>query len=379
MDITVSSVLTTCILTSVLIMIVFLLLKNEFVLKMIGPQCLIVVSIVMMIRMFFPIEFTYTYSWYIEDVLTSFRRFFVREIVDSPIRIEVWHVLLVLWSIGIIYTGIKRIFTYINLARFVKLLPEADWNELADKYDFDLSRYEDITKMKVVYFNQFDSPYLIGVKNLTLVLPDREYEKEQFCYIILHEYMHMKNKDIWCKILIDILCIGFWWNPVFVFLKKELFQLIEMRNDMQIIKLLTQQEKIEYMTCLKDVAVELTEKDISFAVAFSNSDLKELDRRMELMAHYKKFKRIPQFIVCISTFILLFLTSAIVIEPFSYDAEEGIPMTKDNTFLVKNGDLYDVYCDGEYFFQTDDLRPFREVTIYNNLEEANFNEREKVD
>lgn len=375
MDLTISSVLTTCILTSLVIVLLGLLFKRGFVLKKIGPHCMIIVFMAIIIRMFFPFEFPYTYSWYIEDVFTPFRRIFTYVILESPMTIKVWNVLIIIWIIGVICEAIRRVYVYKKITRCVSLLPEESWNEIAEKYELDLEKYNDFKRMKVVYFNQVESPYLFGLKKLTLVLPQKKYEKEKFHYIILHEFMHAKNKDIVWKVLIDVLCIAFWWNPVFLYLKKEMFQLLEMRNDMQILSLLSEKEKINYMKCLKDVAIQLTEKDINFAVGFSRGNLKELNRRMDLIAHFKKFARFPQLLLCTSAFILLLLTSTVVVEPYSYDQEdEGTAMTENNTYLIRNGDQYDVYMDGTYIFKTDDLTPFENVKIYDNLEEVNLND-----
>ncbi len=49
-------------------------------------------------------------------------------------------------------------------------------------------------------------------------------------------------------------------------------------------------------------------------------------------------------------------------------------MTDDNTYLIKNGDQYEVYIDGVYIFKTDDLAPFKNVKIYNNSQEVDTND-----
>ena len=60
---------------------------------------------------------------------------------------------------------------------------------------------------------------------------------------------------------------------------------------------------------------------------------------------------------------------------YSFDQDSvGIAMTDDNTYLIKNGDQYEVYIDGVYIFKTDDLAPFKNVKIYNNSQEVDTND-----
>ncbi|MFR7991346.1 MAG: M56 family metallopeptidase [Lachnospiraceae bacterium] len=375
MDLTISSVLTTCIWTSILIVALCVLCKSRVAMKRIGPRCMIIVFMVIIIRMFVPIEFPFTYSWYVEDFLTPFRRLFEFKLLERPVIFKVWHLLIAVWAVGVLLGIVRRVYAYTAFMRYMKLLPEESWHVLAEKYQLDLSRYSQIEQIKIVFCQQVDSPYVFGVKTSYLVLPAKEYAKEQFYYILLHEVMHVRNRDVLWKVLIDLLCTVFWWNPVFYYLKREMFQMIEMRNDMQILSLLSEEEKISYMQCLKDVAVQLAGKDVSFGVAFSRNNLRELHRRMDFIAHFKEFGTCLQLMLCVAVFAFLMLSSVVVVEPYSFDQDSvGIAMTDDNTYLIKNGDQYEVYIDGVYIFKTDDLAPFKNVKIYNNSQEVDTND-----
>lgn len=234
--------------------------------------------------------------------------------------------------------------------------------------------YQDVAKFKVVNHKEYGSPYLIGVRTPCLILPKADYQDEQIRYIVLHEIMHVRNKDIIWKMAIDLLCTVFWWNPVFKYLKKELFRLIEMRNDMQIAASLSEEEQIQYMECLKDTAVQLSGQDIAFGVGFSHSDFKELKMRMELLADNQAYSHWHRIIFSLIVGGLLVVSTTVIIQPYSYNEVEGIgtvtPITDENTFLIKNGELYDVYVDGEYLYTTDEIEPFYDVNIYNNTKEV---------
>lgn len=376
MALTISSVLTMCILNSVLIAAMYLILKMDKVMNKIGPKCAILIFMAIIIRMFIPFEFSYTHSLWIEDALSPIRRFLIYKIIEEPIEITIWNLLTFIWGIGIIYLLIKKLIEYKRMMRYLSLLKVESWEALRKKYCYTYNNANIQEKVKVVLSNQFESPYLMGLKQSYLVLPNKEYDENVFKYIVLHELMHVRNKDIVWKVLIDILCIFFWWNPLLYYLKREMFRLIEMRNDMQILSNLTEEEKVEYLKCLKVTATELVGREMFFGVSFSKGNLKELDRRMKLIINEKKVNRGVQYILCMLTLAFLIGSSAIIIEPYSLEraGNEGVPLTSDNTFLVVNGENYDVYVNGEYVTTMSDLQPFEGVNIYNTLEEALKNE-----
>lgn len=372
MDITISSVTTMCLLNSVLITIVCLLFRTDFIMKKLGPKCMILVFLTIVVRMFLPLEFPFTYSLRIEDILTPLRRIFTYGILKDPVELLVWHGLIVIWVVGIVFFLIQKSVVYGRCLRTISLLEEQSWEDICARYQFDITGYEDLRKIRFVFGKYFTSPYLLGLGKHYLVMPEKEYSNEEFRYIVLHELMHVRNKDILWKVLIDLLCVAFWWNPIIYWMKRELSRLIEMRNDMQIFSVLEEDQKVGYMKCLKSTAEELAGRDMAFGVSFNRSDLKELEKRMKMMLTDGRYSRSLQVTLAILIGVLLLGTSAVVLEPFSTDKiEEELTILSDsNTYLVANDGKYDVYVDGEYFFSTSDIESFRDVEIYNNLEEV---------
>lgn len=144
-------------------------------------------------------------------------------------------------------------------------------------------------------------------------------------------------------------------------LKKELFGLIEMRNDSLIKAQLSEKEQVSYMECLVGTAVQLSGKDIAFGVAFSKANQRALKKRLLFIASGQPFSRWGQVLVSGMVAIVLILITAVIIEPYSLkggEDEEGTWMTPNNTYLIRSGEQYDVYFESEYWFTTDDLRPF---------------------
>lgn len=368
MNLSISTVLTACILISVIALVLLLVFRSDAVLKQIGPNCMIVLLLMVVVRMLFPLEFWYTYDIWVWELLPDFQMALLHPVISSPVKVMIWQLLCFIWIVGALAILLYKAIYYRRILRYISLLPK------------EMLVVEDAVgqqEMNVAYSKECKSPFLIGLKNPCLVLPESPYEKEQMRYIALHELMHLRGKDIVWEIIIDLLCTIFWWNPVFGKLKKELFRLIEMRNDMRIIEQLSEEERVQYMECLKDVAMQTQGKGVVFGVTFTQEDFKELKRRMNLIANKKTFSRRNQLVAFVVTAVCLFLTTTVVLTPVRMLSEEeagGVPLTADNTYLIRTGEQYEVYMNGEYIFTTDDLKPFRGVPVYDSVEEAEENE-----
>lgn len=376
MSVTISSVITMFFLNSLLILLLCLLFKNNNLMQRIGPKCMILLLIFALIRMFLPFEFSYTYSIGIEEVCMPFWRLLKYSFLPEPLELTIWQAFIFIWAAGIVFLIIRKWYIYRRVIHLLKFLPEEKWESFCEKYQINPAQFQGIERIKIVRCNLFESPCLIGLKRRFLVLSDMEYDKEQFYYIILHEMMHMKNKDTVWKTCIDFLCMIFWWNPIFWILRKEVFQLLEVQNDTRIAKILSENERIYYMECLKDTAVQISREVPAYSTAFSGNDLKELKRRLNLLAGYKSFCHGRQVILGLLVCMALFMTSAVILEPYSLDKieDDGIPLTPENTYLIKSGEGYKVYFQKKYLFTTNDISPFKGMTIYESNKEAEKNE-----
>jgi len=360
--------------------------KNDSALRRTGPECIIVMLLAIVVRMLVPFEFPFTYSIRIEKIQPELRQILRYVIIERPFEYTVWSLMCFVWGVGIVGIFIYKLISYRKILRHIALYKGQNWDEFCNRYRLDVGAYKEVCKdiddIKLVMCKDFKAPFVIGLKNPCLILPEIMYEERQLHYVILHEMIHIQKKDVAWKILVDLLCAVFWWNPVFWYVKKELFSLIEMRNDVRIVSSFSEEKQIEYMECLKNTAVQLAGKDIAFGVSFSRNNFKELKRRLKLVAGKDKYCCWQQVALCTLTCLCLILSTTIIFEPYKLPTEDGVeivPLTASNTYLIINQEQYDVYVDGMYLFTTDDLTPFQGVNIYQNIEEAIKNEEKRND
>ena len=380
---TVASILTISVLDSILVLLLCLLFRNRRVAMKIGPGCMLVILLAVVIRTFFPLEFWYTKAVFIEDILLGLLRLLSYPVWNfGGFELLVQHCLIGVWLSGILITLGLWYRSYRNYARYLAVCPELSWEKLSRQYSLKREDYKGIERVKIVAGSNGGFPHVFGLKTKYLVLPNIPFQGRQIHYILLHELMHVQKRDIVWKMLIDVLCVGFWWNPVFRYLRKELNKLLEMRNDKHLTECFSKEEKACYMGCLVDMAEWFVQEKEPFSLAFGRGDLKELERRIRILVSSRKTRRFPQAIVIVLVVVILLLNSTVVFKPAisleKVRKETGIeeiesvePVTRDNTFIVEKDGLFDVYVDGEYLYTTEDIDYFEnDVNIYESLEEA---------
>ena len=138
--------------------------------------------------------------------------------------------------------------------------------------------------------------------------------------------------------------------------------MIEISNDRILTKEMEDEGKKAYMECLMNVAVKIRRQEIPLEVSFNKSSVRELKQRIVLIQENAEEQNFFRKSLFFGTLLLLWLSFFIILEPYT-EAPEGAPMTAENTYLIQNGEMYDVYVDGEFFFSTDDLTPFQGVAI----------------
>lgn len=344
-----SSIINAVICTSVFALLFVLLLNNDGFLRYAGLKTGIVVSVIMGVRLLLPVEFIFTHDISSEQVMTALRSFCLLQLTICNIEIYLYQVLVGVWLIGIvIQLGING-FKYHKLQKFISTIQIID-NEcsLTSRVRMQLNMYPELVDVSVVHASVDIGPFLIGLRNKVIVLPNKQFSEEEIGYILGHEAMHIRQKDFIWKIVIDLFSILYWWNPLIARLRRCLFEVLEMNTDMNFTKKMTNDQKIGYLECLRRLTNISNVQNCVGLLSFTNSSVKALKRRVSFIVdgHEKNlFYR-----VCLDTLIVLsvFLSVFIICEP-KYPCPKGmIEGTEMNTYAVQREGKYDIYFNGEY-------------------------------
>lgn len=386
MDISISTIVTTSIVGSFLLLLFCLAMGKGKVISKVGPGFVVTIWLLVSVRMFFPIEWGYTYSFYFERVFTGIQEFFTCEIFKGEQSIAVWQICLAVWLLGLVVLGFYKIKDYKRSMRLFHVLPEIPRNSLAAIWEEDfLKQYPEIQELKFVKFNHTVSPFLAGLRQPVIVMPDRKFTGQELRCVVGHEVLHYRDHDIFWKIFTEALCTIFWWNPVFLFMKKRLFHMIEIKNDRKLTEEMTSKEKSDYLDCLLEIVKDSCGNSFTGTVGFSKTDKKIFRQRVELIVSPGKINRGCQIVTGIVVAVLLFLSTAVVFEP-TYPVPDtpgsGLELTEDTGYLIENGKVYDVYILGQYIYTTEEnenMHPYRGLEKYKTVEEAQEKERKQYE
>ncbi len=100
------------------------------------------------------------------------------------------------------------------------------------------------------------TPMLIGIFKPIIVLPNKQFSREQLEFIILHELTHYRRMDIIIKWLATITAAVHWFNPMVYFIRREINKACELSCDEAVIRSLDSYGKQGYGETLISVVAE---------------------------------------------------------------------------------------------------------------------------
>ena len=179
-------------------------------------------------------------------------------------------------------------------------------------------------KIPVYISRDVSTSFGMGIFKRAIIMPDRAYQEDELYYILLHEYTHFKNKDIWVKTLVSLFCILFWWNPLVYLLKKDLEQTLEVKCDRAVLKRIGVGGKTAYLETLLHALKQMrrTQKMSYAATTFLQPDRDlEIKERFGAIAAYKGDNSIKKgSVLIIVAFSCLMMVSYVFLPQPVYEA-----------------------------------------------------------
>lgn len=207
--------------------------------------------------------------------------------------------------------------------RLLKILQECK-NELYIKKDIT------VINQNLVYV-----PSLFGIFKTKILISDSIYELEdnQIRYIFLHELSHYKRKDLIKNVVLTILSIIHWFNPIVHLCIKNIRKDMELEVDNMVTKNLSKEEQKSYCKTLVELSSKENTGFASRVLCISN-DKKELEGRIKMIKNVEWFSKHKILIGIIGVILLVFLivcfaTTKLTLEP------PNLYATTDNSQYVK--------------------------------------------
>lgn len=222
-------------------------------------------------------------------------------------------------------------------------------------------------KFNLIVSTDVDIPMITGLFTPTILFPAISVSDEDLEYIMQHEWNHFLHKDLWIKLLVEVVCAVFWWNPFVYVLRKDLNLILEIHSDLKITSGLDEQGRLKYLTSALNVmknarlrSVNVLGNSLSLAGDAKGGNLEQ--RFKMVLASPQKFSKKYASILSAIIVCALFFSYAFVIQGAGPPEDvEDYAYSNESTYLVDNRD-------GTYTMHTGN----NELIISNGIEKEPF-------
>ena len=332
--------------------LIFILRRRSDYLTRYGVTFILILYIFCTVRMLVPLEFP-RYQKVLRDPYLFSYIMKIYADLGSERRMIVLYSIMGIWIAGIVVAFIynsRKWNRAIITVREKKFTGDGRAERILKRIDSDCG-------IKIQYSFAITEPFIRGLRHPTIYLPEKECSDRELEFILMHEYLHWKRRDLWKKFFLNIINIIFWWNPLAYLLCSDLSQIIELNCDNAMSKRYSELELLDYLDTLTYMAGGKRKKsDVvsNDALGFIRKmERKALKQRFQYVMFKKENKKQQRraniFIFCFSLLWMIssyyFILQPDYRSPATENCQENMPFVSDDT----NSYLEELE-DGSYLF-----------------------------
>ena len=204
--------------------------------------------------------------------------------------LSVYQMLAVVWlAVAALYGLYKLLGSYI-VQRELKR-----WSMPVPDKSLEMNYQKLCRKMKVshppkLWMNaKVTTPLLTGLLRPRIYLPSDRYTWKELELLLSHELSHYRHHDLWYKLILQLVCIVYWFNPLLHWMRREADQDLEFLCDERIMKDGAHEERMQYNYLLAQTAAQ-RRNFYGLSTGF-NGSLADLKKRMVNIMRAGKLKK----------------------------------------------------------------------------------------
>ncbi len=196
------------------------------------------------------------------------------------------------------------IYIYKNKKSCIEIkVPEIE--EIINK----ICREKKVKNISYAFSKSIATPMVVGIFKKRILLPENILELEDYEMILMHEIVHIKNKDIECKFILLLVNSIYWFNPVIYKFIDQVEEVLELKCDEIVLENRSQVYKIKYAQVLLNQIEENRKLKYRFSLSFANKRRNIMKRFSNIVDKNKKKNMIG--ISCITASAII-ISSAII-------------------------------------------------------------------
>ena len=328
---------------------------------------LLLLSAASIVRLFIPLELPFTMVVRSSALFPSIRAFFEIPLFQIGAQVvSVTDMLLAVWILGSAFCFLRLFRRIMQSRKLVRLcIASHVENEMLDRLMRSIAEQTNRTpNYRLVISPLMPAPMVTGYFVPTILLPEMvlQLSEQKQRLILIHEWHHVLNKDLWIKLFVNILCCVMFWNPAVYLLRNHLEHALEVRCDLRVLKGIHSDEKVTYLETLLQALRYLKDEKAAEELPYAVTSLASIGligiteevsvkQRFYIIGKYRDgLTRVT--VLFTSLLCVLFLSSfLIVIQPYSEppldDIESTIPLGNEDSFIYIHQDgRHSLFRDG---------------------------------
>lgn len=156
---------------------------------------------------------------------------------NADMELTLLDIIAFVWLVGCLLFIAVHLFSYAHYKRLLMKRGTVIEDERVLRQIARLSEELHIRQsIPVIRYPDASSPMVIGFINPVLVLPQARYRLEELFFILKHELIHLKRKDVYFKLLLTIANAVHWFNPLIWLMQKEAVVDMELSCDEKVVQ-----------------------------------------------------------------------------------------------------------------------------------------------
>ena len=274
-------------------------------------------------------------------------------------------VLLIVWAAGSLICLLRLVYRLHMQRKLIKgNAIEAD-HRLSRIYRGVLQDMSCAVIGNICLSDEFSSPMMAGFLKPHILFPKdmTDFTDGELRFIFRHEITHFKNRDLWLKLSVELLCCALWWNPAVYLLRICISQLLEMRCDSLVCESLDGYKQFDYSQTLLQSFKKTVHRPMYITAEYLGCPSKErVKQRFSQILHapsQPKKKGLSALIVALA--ICAFVGSyCIIVQPGGMpdgigDTYEIDSTSFENSFILRMPDgALKVFVDNQLYAEIED-------------------------
>lgn len=224
------------------------------------------------------------------------------------------------------------VYTFMEYTKFKNLVVDVSYDiedhDVNCIYKNLLKELDIKKKIELRGSDELISPAGMGLFKSYIFLPDYPYSKDELTWILKHELMHFKNKDILIKFLVLSVRIIYWFNPLVYVMSNKVNLDCELCCDESVLTDCSLKDKKEYaLALIKSIKLS---KNYNSGILTTEFNKTSLEKRLDSIVKKKGKNGILVLLILITLFSVTYFN----FESISFDNSNSL---RNMGILQKSG------------------------------------------